>query len=268
MWDSHVKAFLLLQAYFARIDLPISDYVGDQNSVLDQSIRIAQASIDILTELGFFSSCNMMITLLQCIKSARWPEDGALAILPGIEMDMEKDRNARTRQVLQSLPPISDLSRTDFSELVETLKIPQNLHEECWKVINMLPILDVQLSNPNATGLTVNIVRLNAPRQPDYRVYAPKYPKPQSEGYFLLVVDPARDEILALKRITWPPTANVTGTSNKLSSRTPVEIDPTEFKRRVDVIVISDAYIGMRWQVPGVEIPPAPLIDQNRKLKE
>ncbi|KAK3079350.1 hypothetical protein LTS18_005084, partial [Coniosporium uncinatum] len=38
MWDPHVKAFLLLQAYFSRIDLPISDYVGDQNSVLDQSI--------------------------------------------------------------------------------------------------------------------------------------------------------------------------------------------------------------------------------------
>lgn len=33
MWDPHVKAFLLLQAYFSRIDLPISDYVGDQNSV-------------------------------------------------------------------------------------------------------------------------------------------------------------------------------------------------------------------------------------------
>ena len=52
MWDPHVKAFLLLQSYFSRIDLPISDYVGDQNSVLDQSIRIVQASIDVMTELG------------------------------------------------------------------------------------------------------------------------------------------------------------------------------------------------------------------------
>ncbi|KAI9887644.1 MAG: hypothetical protein M1823_000508 [Watsoniomyces obsoletus] len=44
MGDSHVKAFLLIQAFMSRIDLPISDYVTDQNSVLDQSIRIIQVS--------------------------------------------------------------------------------------------------------------------------------------------------------------------------------------------------------------------------------
>ena len=33
MWDPHVKAFLLIQAFMSRIDLPISDYVTDQNSV-------------------------------------------------------------------------------------------------------------------------------------------------------------------------------------------------------------------------------------------
>jgi len=42
MWDPHVKAFLLIQAFMSRIDLPISDYITDQNSVLDQSIRIIQ----------------------------------------------------------------------------------------------------------------------------------------------------------------------------------------------------------------------------------
>ena len=44
MWDPHVKAFLLIQAFMLRIDLPISDYVTDQNSVLDQSIRIIQVA--------------------------------------------------------------------------------------------------------------------------------------------------------------------------------------------------------------------------------
>lgn len=33
MWDPHVKAFLLLQAFMSRIELPITDYVTDQNSV-------------------------------------------------------------------------------------------------------------------------------------------------------------------------------------------------------------------------------------------
>jgi antiviral helicase SLH1 len=33
MWDPHVKAYLLIQAFMSRIELPISDYVTDQNSV-------------------------------------------------------------------------------------------------------------------------------------------------------------------------------------------------------------------------------------------
>ena len=106
MWDPHVKAFLLLQAYMSRIDLPITDYVGDQNSVLDQSIRIVQASIDVFTELGYLSSCTVMITLLQCIKSARWPEDGPMSIFPGVNPNMERLRMQAAEPDLQSLTQI------------------------------------------------------------------------------------------------------------------------------------------------------------------
>jgi len=51
-----------------------------------------QASIDILAELGYLSSCLMMITLLGCIKQARWPTDGPLSILPGVDVSEEKKR--------------------------------------------------------------------------------------------------------------------------------------------------------------------------------
>ena len=40
--DPHVKANLLLRAHFSRHKLPISDYVTDTKSVLDQAIRILQ----------------------------------------------------------------------------------------------------------------------------------------------------------------------------------------------------------------------------------
>ena len=38
----HTKAHLLLQSHFSRITLPISDYITDTKSVLDQAIRILQ----------------------------------------------------------------------------------------------------------------------------------------------------------------------------------------------------------------------------------
>lgn len=111
MWDPHVKAFLLLQAFMQRIELPIADYVTDQNSVLDQAIRIIQAAIDVLTELGYLSSVMRMISLMQCIKQACWPTPGGvLSQLPGV-VDMEKLRKERVPQTVAEIAatPLSDL---------------------------------------------------------------------------------------------------------------------------------------------------------------
>jgi activating signal cointegrator complex subunit 3 len=43
----HVKANLLLQAHFERCPLPITDFITDTKSVLDQSIRVLQGMIDV-----------------------------------------------------------------------------------------------------------------------------------------------------------------------------------------------------------------------------
>lgn len=45
-YDSpNTKAFLLLQAHFARLPLPCTDYITDLKSVLDQAIRIIQVHV-------------------------------------------------------------------------------------------------------------------------------------------------------------------------------------------------------------------------------
>lgn len=43
--DPHAKASLLLQAHLARGALPISDYVTDTRSVLDNSLRVLQVPV-------------------------------------------------------------------------------------------------------------------------------------------------------------------------------------------------------------------------------
>lgn len=49
----HVKANLLLQAHFDRCPLPITDFITDTKSVLDQSIRVLQGMIDISSDKGY-----------------------------------------------------------------------------------------------------------------------------------------------------------------------------------------------------------------------
>ena len=260
IWDPHVKAFLLLQAYFSRIDLPITDYVGDQKSVLDQSIRIVQASIDVLTELGYLSSCTMMITLLQCIKSARWPLDGPLSILPGVNTDKERARANDGRTKPSSLAQIHHVTRPVLLDVLKGVDIRLEFEPQVEKAIAALPNLNVNVLDVNALGLTVSIARLNPVTQPNYRIYAPKFPKAQSEGFILVVSDPAKDEILALKRISWPSAETVRDSGNKTMSRSTLKLKPSKAERKVDVLVASDAYVKMLWTIEGIEMPATPMV--------
>ncbi|RYP42311.1 hypothetical protein DL768_010360 [Monosporascus sp. mg162] len=259
MWDPHVKAFLLLQAHMARIDLPITDYVGDQTSVLDQSIRIIQASIDVLTELGLLSSCLQMVKLLQCIKSARWPQDPPLSILPGTNVKYLKD--TITLQKLSTLP------RTQVEQLAKKLNVPNSQQDSFASAVSTIPNLDVRTEDVTALSLTVSLKRLNPVVQREARIYAPKYPKPQTEGWFVIVCDVAKDEILAVKRAGWSqgPGQSV-NVGARPTAKTVIKLpEPNRDgnARKVDVLVLSDAYVGMEYEVLGVDIPALPTVDDD-----
>lgn len=269
MWDPHVKAFLLLQAYMSRIDLPISDYVGDQTSVLDQGIRVIQASIDVMAELGYLPACRMFMTLLQCIKSARWPEDHPLSILPGIEGE-------KSPALPASLATLS--SANAVSTLTRKLHLPNSTSTQLTKAASALPHLSLSISNTTSTGLTISLTRRNPPTNPDFRIYAPRFPKPQTEGYFLLLCTALPDgkygDLIALKRVSWPPASRQNGKSgpskprhSPLSVRSNVKY-PAGFLEaqaqaqvtavKVNVVVVSDSYPGMEWSLSDVDVDFGP----------
>ncbi|KAH0597513.1 hypothetical protein MHUMG1_04892 [Metarhizium humberi] len=257
MWDPHVKAFLLLQAHMSRIELPITDYVGDQTSVLDQAIRIIQASIDVLTELGYLSSCLQMMSLLQCIKSARWPTDPVVSILPGVEPESTKDNTP--------LSKLSVLKPNEVNQLSKKLglKSAQQLSRVA-RAVSFLPNVSVSTSDVTALSVTVNIKRINALVDREARIYAPKFPKPQTEGWFVLVGDITRDEVIAVKRATWAaPGAKSLGQSSTPSVKTVIKLPEAVGgqARKVDILVVSDGYVGLEYKIEGVDIPGVPMVD-------
>lgn len=270
MWDPHVKAFLLLQSLMARIELPITDYVGDQTSVLDQAIRIIQASVDVLTELVYLSSVLQMIKVLQCIKSARWPTDSPCSIFPSVEPNSTKDETP--------LNKISTYSRDQASKFAKQLGVIPSQQAKFLQAVSMLPNISVSADNVTALSLTVSIKRLNQLVDRQARIYAPKFPKPQTEGWFVIVADVARDEVIAVKRVGW---GNLTegdrtnrnqslGRGSAPSAKTTVKLpEPTvpEQTRKVDIIVVSDGYIGLEHRVLGVEIPALPTVDNDLDSK-
>ncbi|KAF2473024.1 Sec63-domain-containing protein [Lindgomyces ingoldianus] len=266
MWDPHVKAYLLLQAHFSRIDLPISDYVGDLNSVLDQSIRIVQASIDVLTELGYFSSCEMMITLLQCIKCARWPTDGPLAIFPGVDIEKEKKRMEHPKATPKSLVEATTTPNAVLETAARFAGVKPEATKRFLEPAGRLPSINVDARDINATNISVQLSRVNVARMTagGVRIFAPRYPKPQTEGFFVVLSYPSSDEMIALKRVGWNTAARGNTTSTRLQAIAKINLPEDTQGKKLDVTVLSDAYIGMKWKEEGVDVPKVPVVEDGK----
>ncbi|CBY00034.1 similar to activating signal cointegrator 1 complex subunit 3 [Plenodomus lingam JN3] len=290
MWDPHVKAFLLLQAHFSRIDLPISDYVGDLNSVLDQSIRIVQASIDVLTELGYFSSCEAMISLLQAIKSARWPTDGVLSIFPGVDVEQEKKRLENPRASPKTLIEATTAKPATLQTAAKSAGVTVAAMQRFIEPVARLPVVRLDLESINAMSMMLNLSRQNYARLQNggVRIFAPRYPKPQTEGFFAIVSYSSSDEIIALKRVGWNDLSRNGGglrgggggggggrsqrgdggTQSSLRTSAKVSLPPEAQGMKVDITVHSDSYPGMKWKIEGIDVPQAPFVDEGGKGKE
>jgi antiviral helicase SLH1 len=64
----------------------------------------------------------------------------------------------------------------------------------------------------------------------------------------------ATKEILSLKRANWP-NMEQRGGRGAFVSNVKMRLEDAEHERKVDVLVMSDAYPGMEWGVQGVVVP-------------
>ena len=80
----HCKASLLLQVRMARAPLPIMDFATDTKSIVDQSMRVLGALIDVAAESGALAVALACMRLAQCIVQAQLPAQSEAAQLPHI----------------------------------------------------------------------------------------------------------------------------------------------------------------------------------------
>ncbi|KAK9453183.1 Sec63 Brl domain-containing protein [Dipodascopsis uninucleata] len=235
MWDPHVKAFLLIQAYLSRIELPITDYMQDTVSVLDQCLRILQACIDISAELGRLSTLLTFVQIMQAIKQAVWFDDNPLTALPGLEpMPMSQS------MTVTSLERLGDMSTKDFHRLADFFQVPEESRYEFVHVLSSIPVVDLTCyrSKEKPNELIVSLSRKHAPLSRDYACYTPKFPKKQFEGWLILLINREKDEVLSLKRLRPRPNH---------PWQKPIEAlikIPSKFDRNViELACISDTYL-------------------------
>lgn len=151
----HTKAFLLLQAHLLRLPLPCVDYLTDTKSVLDQSLRILQAMMDVSASAGWLATTLHIQVLMQMLTQARWHTDCSLLTLPYTTSDiLSSYRHPRSRAAIQSLPELEHcLSSGGFRGAGGASVLANMLGEDLtttqvdtlYEVINNLPKFELML---------------------------------------------------------------------------------------------------------------------------
>lgn len=250
MDSPHTKTQLLLQAHFDSLPLPISDYYTDVKMVLDQTIRVVQAMVDVAADAGWLQTTLSCMSLIQMVVQAKWHDASTLATLPHIDdnkvgmfqqagidcipelvetLRAGGPQSKRVAHMLQS----SGLSKSDAAQMCSTaLSLP--LINVGWSMQS--DVLD--LGEEAEIEIKIRLKRVNR----SLKVHAPKFPKPKSEGHWLVLGCPAQGELLALKRVV---VRNISETSLTFYSD---DLEPTPGPTVLSLYLISDSYLGLDQQ--------------------
>lgn len=198
IWDPHVKAYLLIQAFMSRVELPIADYSQDTVAVLDQALRILQAYIDVAAELGYMQVVLTFIELMQCIKQRIWNDVDPVSALPGVNID------SFDKKLKLNLKELGSTNTGRLYKIAESLDIEDTEEfkgkKEFVRIASHLPVGEFSVSQEDAESLNIELAHTNLPLNKEFRVYAPHFPKQQRESWFAILCDQKSEELLLLKR--------------------------------------------------------------------
>lgn len=237
--DPHVKANLLLQAHFMQLDLPISDYVTDTKSVLDQSIRIIQALVDLAANGGWLRTAFNAMHLLQMVMQGLWfEEDNKFTMLPHTD---EKVINVLKEKGFSCFQDIVNCPVKFLSQVLQPLLRGSEL-SELTKCISHLPQINTtwELHNDKRGDKDLMIVDIhlrriaNATRRKDARAYAPRYPKVKDESWWVVLGNKNTWELYALKRVNFVD-----------HLRTQILVPSDKQTEDITFFLVSDCYLGL-----------------------
>ena len=267
----HVKAFLLFQAHFARAKLPISDYVTDLKSAIDNSVRIIQAMVDITANNGHLFTALRIMSLLQCMVQARWWHEHTLLQLPHINQEL-----IRALSTECGVNHISDFANATLATLhkaeatlhKQELGLSSDHAEEVMEAVRHLPLIEVQVAIdriPEEDGevrfvVYIELIRLTPCHK---AVVAPKFPKAKDEQFWLVLGHEPTGELIAIKRV------------NRLFKRSSSKLeftwdddwtkDTASRHTTLQLYVVCDSYMGLDQQyslnvslTPEASSEPAP----------
>lgn len=235
--DPHVKANLLFQAHFSQLELPISDYVTDLKSVLDQSIRIIQAMIDICANSGWLSASVNCMHLMQMVMQGLWfDKDSSLWMLPCMNEDLLQSLRKRGISTVQQL---LDLPGAPLQAMIGNFPASRFYQDlQNFPCIRMkLRVEKKDIDGRKSLSLKIKLEKTNR-KQNRSRAFTPRFPKLKDEAWWLVLGNTSTSELFALKRVSF--TDHLVTHMELPSTLTSVQ--------GMKLMLVSDCYIGFEQE--------------------
>ena len=222
----HFKAFVLLQAHFSRLQLPI-DLAKDQETIVSKILNLLSACVDVLSSEGHLNALNAM-ELSQMVVQAMWDRDSPLLQIPHFDTKVVDTlrREADVTDIYEFMGAMDPTENKGYADLVKKIGLDnKQLREAAEFTNNKYPNLELSFTVEDAEEeggatvtagepayLRVKITRemdddededeSSQQKEPDTTVHAPFYPSKKSENWWLVVADEKTRQLLAIKRIT------------------------------------------------------------------
>lgn len=248
-WDSsHTKTLVLLQAHFLQLPLPIADYKSDLKGVMDNCIRVLQGMVDLAADQGWLATALNIMQIVQMLIQARWYTDSSLLTLPNIT-DVQVSRLEK-KFLITSLPEFMELASKKRESVRKVLEESMSRRdvEKVLQAAAGLPVIEVEMKVKGGEedgallvdeeyALEVQLsVRSGGARGGQFK--PPRYGRPVSEGYWLVLGEAATGDLIAMKRL-----GGIRGRSTRATLSFFTEEDPGAFVYKL--YIISDCYFGL-----------------------
>lgn len=238
------KAEILIQAHLGRTSLPVSDYVTDTRSVLDNSMRILQALIDIASERSWWKTSYSAMKTIQSILQGRWEDDNTLMQLPHISSN-KAALNIEKKMRVKGLKDLVEKYNRDRGQCIRVLEreFGTQRSKDIARALAHMPDITVQskFCDEKKTYIDVNIIRNGhvGSRHGAPRAFTPCFPKVKEESWWCAVVN--GEDIISLKRLSF---------GGKTNFKVYLD-DSAELMRLLsdgklpEIYMICDSYLGL-----------------------
>ncbi|KAK0628424.1 Sec63 Brl domain-containing protein [Bombardia bombarda] len=267
VYDSpHFKAFVLLQAHFSRMNLPI-DLAKDQEVILTKILSLLSANVDILSSDGHLNAINAM-EMSQMVVQAMWDRDSPLKQIPNFTPEVVKVANKHgIKDIFDFMDKMNPEENPDCGALVKQLGLSQAQLAQAANFTNSkYPDIslefevedeeDIRAGEP--AYLKIAIEReVEEEEEFDPTVHAPFYPAKKTENWWLVVGEESTKTLLAIKRVT---------IGRKLNLRLEFTV-PTMGEHELKLTLMSDSYVGVD-QEPTFKVKVAEGMDVDESEEE